>query len=357
MKILAMYLPQFHPIPENDEWWGEGFTEWVNIKRENKYCGNIKPINNNYYNLLDKSTVEWQTKLAKEYGVYGFCYYHYWFKGKKLLEKPAENLLKWKDIDQKFCFSWANHDWNRSWNGTKEILLKQEYGTEKDWEEHFIYLNQFFQDERYIKIKNKPIFLIFNLIFQEKPEIIAYFDKRAKEVGFDGIYVIESVQSYEKLDCVSNNSDAILLRDPDFSLNIIRSNNNIAKRIFLRVKQTAKKSFISRHILEHYSGNKIMKLTQKTIKEFKYKKEIFYGAYSMWDNTYRHNERGFIISRPSKKMYYNYLNSLIKASEKQNSEFIFFNAWNEWAEGMIMEPDTKNGYFFLEGIKKIIAEK
>src|ERR1035437_7404382 len=125
-KTIAYFLPQFHEIPENNMWWGPGFTEWTNLKRARPlFEGHsiIEPLNDNYYNLLEKDTVIWQTELAKKYSLYGFCYYHYWFKGKKLLEKPAENLLKWNDIDQKFMFMWANHDWTRSWVGGKEILI------------------------------------------------------------------------------------------------------------------------------------------------------------------------------------------------------------------------------------------
>lgn len=148
MKKFAFYLPQFHTIPENDEWWGVGFTEWTKVKSDVPlYKGHIQPIhpyNDNCYNLLDKGTVVWQNNLMHEYGIDGMIYYHYYFKGRKLLEKPVENLLIWKDINQPFFFCWANHDWNRFWQGTKEILVKQEYGTKDDWEEHFQYLLPFF---------------------------------------------------------------------------------------------------------------------------------------------------------------------------------------------------------------------
>ena len=200
MKIIAYYLPQFHEVKENSEWWGKGFTEWVNVKKAKPLYRNHKqpnlPLENNYYDLLNKESVIWQTKLANEYGIDGFCYYHYWFKGKKILEKPAENLLKWKDILQNFCFCWANHDWKKTWNGTNQILIKQEYGEEKEWEEHFQYLLSFFKDNRYIKIGNKPILMIFNAeAIPRVNERIEYYNKRCKEHGFEGIYIIESLNS------------------------------------------------------------------------------------------------------------------------------------------------------------------
>jgi len=150
MKFFAFFFLQFHEIPENNKWWGDGFTEWVNVKSAKQlYKGHVQPKHprgGHYYNLLEKDTVVKQTSLMKNYNVSGMIYYHYYFKGKLLLEKPAENLLKWKDIKQPFFFCWANHNWFRTWSGEKTLLIKQEYGTEADWEKHFQYLLPFFKD-------------------------------------------------------------------------------------------------------------------------------------------------------------------------------------------------------------------
>ena len=171
-KIIAFYLPQYHAIPENDQWWGKGFTEWTNVKKAKPlFEGHDQPripLNHNYYNLLDDNTKIWQANLAKKYGVYGFCYYHYWFKGgKKLLEKPAEQMLSNKSIDLPFCFCWANENWTRNWDGgNREIMVEQDYGNKDDWECHFQYLLQFFKDKRYITVDGKPLFIIY------KPDLI-----------------------------------------------------------------------------------------------------------------------------------------------------------------------------------------
>lgn len=160
MKILALYLPQFHAIPENDEWWGKGFTEWVNVKKarplfEGHYQPRI-PLNENYYNLLDNSVKKWQIDLAKEHGIYGFCVYHYWFCGKKLLEKPMEQYLADKSLDFPFCFCWANEHWSNAWvSGENKILMAQNFEDREDWDNHFYYMLPFFQDERYIKRRRK----------------------------------------------------------------------------------------------------------------------------------------------------------------------------------------------------------
>ena len=196
MKVFAFFLPQFHTIPENDEWWGEGFTEWVRVKEAKPlFRGHIQPLhplNDRYYNLLDKGTIEWQTSLLKNYHVDGMIYYHYYFNGKLLLEKPAENLLRWKDIEQPFFFCWANHPWRKTWEGSTELLMPMEYGGEEDWERHFQYLLPFFKDERYEKDNNKPLFMLFITDFPEKHEMIQDFDKRCMDEGFAGIAIIES---------------------------------------------------------------------------------------------------------------------------------------------------------------------
>ena len=186
IKVLAMYLPQFHRVKENDEWWGEGFTDWTAVKSGvplyEEHDQPKKPLNGNYYDLLEKSTMQQQSKWMQEYKVDGLCFYHYYFKdGRKILEKPAENLLKWKDINMPYCFCWANESWARTWSniGNKNtwsaklekkeisdvngrgVLLEQKYGREDDWRKHFEYLLPFFRDERYIKIEGLPIFLIY----------------------------------------------------------------------------------------------------------------------------------------------------------------------------------------------------
>lgn len=184
-KTIAIYLPQYHRVKENDEWWGEGFTEWTAVKQaESYYEGHSQPrvpLNENYYDLDDKHTLEWQAALARQYGIYGFCFYHYYFKnGRKILERPAENLLRWRDILLRYCFSWANMSWVRTWHnftirgswaskfeqyveGESSVLLEQKYGEEADWIAHFNYLLPFFKDERYIKIDDKPFFVFHEI--------------------------------------------------------------------------------------------------------------------------------------------------------------------------------------------------
>lgn len=349
MKKFAFFLPQFHEIPENDKWWGKGFTEWTNVKNARSlFKGHVQPkhpLNDNYYNLLDKSTVEWQTKLMNQYGIDGFIYYHYYFTGKLLLEKPAENLLKWKDIPQNFFFCWANHTWNRSWEGKTDILLEQKYGTEQDFEKHFQYLLPFFKDNRYEKRNNKPLFMIFNSNFKEKNSMFQYFDKRCKEEGFNGICLIETYKGLESIESFrsnqSSNTEFTFYREPNVSqFTYIKENlpRHILHHIawMMREKEIIKKPYV-------INGNKLMNVKMK---HEPLGDGIANGLWFEWDNTPRHKSRGYVISSYSHDNFIKYM-KLIK-----NQEYLFINAWNEWAEGMIMEPTKESGYKYLKWMKE-----
>lgn len=348
MKKFAFFLPQFHEIPENNKWWGQGFTEWTNVKKAKPlYLGHQQPkhpLNNNYYNLLQQDTVRWQTKLMKDYGIDGFIYYHYYFKGKKLLEKPAENLLKWKNIPQNFFFCWANHSWKRSWDGTSELLLKQEYGKEEDWEEHFQYLLPFFKDKRYEKKNNKPLLMVFDSNFKEKNEIFEYFNQRCKEEGFEGICLIETynglISEDEFKKNMSGSSELMFYREP-----LVTQYKYLHKNLFRRIshhlnKMSREKGSVNKPYI--IDGNKLMELKLKTEP---LGKKVANGLWFEWDNTPRHKSRGYIITPYAHDKFARYM-KLIK-----NQEYLFINAWNEWAEGMIMEPTKENEYKYLNWMK------
>lgn len=343
MKKFAYYLPQFHEIPENNKWWGKGFTEWVNVKKAKPLVKEQKqpkvPLDENYYEL-DKNTLLWQANMANEYHIDGMIFYHYYFCGKKLLEKPAEILLNEKSIPMKFFFCWANHSWYRSWEGTKELLLEQTYGDIRDWEKHFQYLLPFFRDNRYEKKDNKPLFMIFLSSFNECKEMTAYFDKRCKECGFDGIQLIETVHRYESK-VETDSSILVHTREPSCSsMNFKFSANNILFRIVNKIGKTLNK-YTGLRYLETYDGSALLDIAGKH-----YSEDVVPGLFFEWDNTPRHGYRGYLITPPSKKVFMNYMDTV------KNSEYIFINAWNEWCEGMILEPTVENGYKYLEWIKE-----
>lgn len=349
MKKFAFFLPQFHEIPENDEWWGKGFTEWTNVRSAKPlYNGHLQPkhpLNNNYYNLLHKKTMQWQTNLMRQCGLDGFIYYHYYFTGKLLLEKPAENLLKWKDIPQHFFFCWANHTWNRSWEGKTTVLLKQEYGHKEDWEKHFQYLLPFFKDNRYEKRNNKPLFMIFKSNFKEKKQIFNYFNKRCKDEGFNGICIIETYNADEDLERFTKDqtkvTDFIFYREPTFSQTGYL-HSSLLRRVYHHYNKKLRENGVL-HKPYIMNGNELMdwKLENEPLG-----KHIANGLWFEWDNTPRHKQRGYVITPYSHDKFIKYMD-LIK-----DQEYLFINAWNEWAEGMIMEPTEENGYKYLNWLKE-----
>lgn len=342
MKKYALYLPQFHTIPENDLWWGKGFTEWTNVKKASPLFKGHKqpkaPLDDNYYVLDNPEVLKWQANLANSYGIDGMTFYHYYFCGKKLLEKPAEILLENKDIPMNFFFCWANHSWFRSWEGSKELLQEQKYGTIEDWENHFQYLLPFFKDNRYLKKNNKPVFMLFKSDFEEKNDYVNYLNKRCTENGFSGIVIIETHEDADNLG--EDNGNIKFLREPATSLNLFRkSPRNIIFRLKNKIGKISRK--ISSGYIEINDGNKIYR------EAINYKnKKVIRGLCLEWDNTPRHGERGYIITPPTKEMFMEYMDSI------KDTELLIINAWNEWCEGMILEPTEENKYKYLEWIKE-----
>lgn len=353
MKIIAMYLPQFHEIPENDIWWGKGYTEWTAVKGGKPlFQGHDqpkKPLAENYYDLLNEETLKSQADLAREYGIYGFCFYHYWFEeGKKILEKPAENLLRRQDIDMPFCFCWANQTWARTWSKIqganawtslyeknekgKEILLKQKYGREKEWQDHFNYLVQFFSDYRYIKIDNKPVMVIY------KPDdiyclrqMIEYWNERAIESGFDGIYIIgENCNKNSYMNSTMEHQPAT---------------------VWAQMAEQVDRSFGVATLDYEQMWINIINSVPET------EDDVFYMGFTGFDNTPRYGNEGLVVKGISPLIFEKYFAMLVKKSRHKGNEYIFLNAWNEWGEGMYLEPDEQNGYAFLESCKRAISDK
>ncbi|MBU5455562.1 glycosyltransferase WbsX family protein [Caproiciproducens sp. MSJ-32] len=358
MKVIAFYLPQFHEIEENNKWWGKGFTEWTNTKKSIQlFKGHYQPrepLNDFYYNLLDPKTREWQAELAKKYGIYGFCYYHYWFKGKKLLEKPAEEILKLKSPKLPFCFSWANEPWTRAWDGReKEVLMPQDYGDKNDWVEHFNYLLPFFKDERYIKIDNKPMFLIYrSASIPCCDEMIELWNDFAVKNGFNGIYFIKTLNSFE-IDTKNKNFNAQVEFEPMFTL---VHDYGVSKKIIRKMKSLLRNSINFKNYLflniEDYDY-----VWQRIIKRKRnYQLTTYLGAFVDWDNSPRKGTKATIFKGSNPEKFKNYFKEQVKKSKQNGTEFLFINAWNEWAEGTYLEPDKKYGFAYLEAIKEVLLE-
>lgn len=348
VKIIAFYLPQFHPIPENNEWWGEGFTEWTNVTRAlpnfvNHYQPH-RPGELGYYDLRLPEVQQRQIELARKYGIYGFCFYYYWFAGKRLLERPIDQYLANPSLDLPFCLCWANENWTRRWDGAEhEILIAQDYTDEQYL--HFIRdISVNFRDPRYIKIDGKPVLLVYRVNLLPDPQKAAeIWRSECRRSGIGEIYLV-AVQSFGITDPRPFGFDAAVefppshLGDAEIGLNAVEiTNPNFKGRIF-------DYNIAARLMLEKEQGN------------YTYFKTVM----PSWDNTARKQNKGHIFINASPSSYRDWLTKAVKLTEgvlPEEKRFLFVNAWNEWAEGTHLEPDARYGYAYLQATAEAITKK
>lgn len=374
MKIIPLYLPQFHTIPENDKWWGKGFTEWTNVKGARPlFEGHNQPrvpLNENYYDLSDVETLKWQCKIAKEHGIYGFCMYHYWFNGKLLLEKPMEMLLAHPEIDIKYCISWANGEWRDIWKSSNEskskILIYDDFNNEQGWVDHFNYMLPFFKDPRYMTENNKPILVIYTpYVILKLNKMLDLWTKMAKDAGFDGLtYIYQSAASYFNNSWDRSRFDYGVEMNPGYVNSYGKKSNSFISTIMkysINIKRLLgiRTSLLPQKKVKEVTKYDYDKTWQKllTLKpQPKCNERMIPCAFTDWDNTPRHQERGWVYTGACAEKFKTYFARLVENTKKNyDTDMIFVFAWNEWAEGGYLEPDTKNGWGYLEAIKEVIA--
>ncbi len=347
-KLLALHLPAFHRVPENDEWWGEGFTEWDNVRSGTPlYHGHNQPLvpKEGYYDLSRSEDVLHQAELAREYGIYGFVYYHYWFDtNRQIFEKPIE-IMRDSDIDFHYCFCWANETWITTWHGLEpKTLLEQKYGDEEAWGAHFDYLLTFFLDKKYIKRDNKPLLFVYKP--NEIPrydDMVAYFHARAVEAGLDGVYFVEYISSKNR-DLHSEASSAVVEFEPLYTTFFDLSLLKKAKRFVCKKLKW----------LDYQSYDRLWRCILKRRRTYE-DKPIFKGCLMGWDNSARKGRGAMIAKGNTPEKFGHYLHELIETKRPNaDPEFVVINAWNEWSEGTYLEPDTIHGYRYLEEIKKAL---
>lgn len=377
MKIIAFYLPQFHEIPENDEWWGKGFTEWVNVKKAKPlFEGHEQPrvpYNSNYYNLLDDEVKIWQAETAKKYGIYGFCYYHYWFNGRMVLEKPMEQMLANKKIDIPFCICWANEPWTKAWVGRNEVILPQFYGGKKEWEEHFDYLYPFFSDDRYIKIDGKPLMVIYRAeVITNLNDMLDFWNELAKEKGLPGVTYAYQDITFDLMNGKDDSRfDYNIEFQPSYSWNDMNSQSSLkSSRLWAFLRSVKRKAYTffekkKGFDLERYFGNAKKNGTLTKVDYDEAWKAILThipdseknipGAFVGWDNTPRKQENGRVYVGDTPEKFQKYMVQQIqRAKNVYHKDIIFMYAWNEWAEGGYLEPDERTGYKNLEAIRNAL---
>lgn len=371
MNVIAFYLPQFHEIPENDAWWGKGFTEWSNVRKaEPLFEGHYQPrvpLNGNYYDLLDPATLRWQVGLANRYGIGGFCFYHYWFDGHMLLQKPVEMYLQDESLDLPYCICWANEHWTNQWvSGESKVLIEQRYGGEDEWREHFEYLLPFLREERYIRVGGKPLLVLYRPeIVGCLPDMLACWRRLAEKAGLGGLTIAYQHPSYYVYPQKDESLfDYNIEYQPTMADTLRKSQHH---KVLRAIKRRVTPILESRFDLDLRSVGSGSGLTHKSYDEIwqtvldmeptRGAGRSFPGAFVDWDNTPRRGERGTVYDGVTVEKFKDYFKCQVThARDSYESDFLFLFAWNEWAEGGYVEPDEGRKYGFLEAIHDSLAD-
>ncbi|MCM1206394.1 MAG: glycoside hydrolase family 99-like domain-containing protein [Firmicutes bacterium] len=353
-RIIAINLPQFHPFKENNEWWGTGFTEWTNVtKAKPRYIGHYQPhlpSDTGFYDLRLPEARQLQADLAREHGIYGFCYYHYWFNGKRLMERPVDEILASGEPDFPFMLCWANENWARNWDGGfKDILISQNHSDEDD-AEHIRWLcRNVFSDRRYIRISGKPVFAVYRTsLFPDFRNTVDIWRRIAKEEFNTELYIIETlVSGAHNHNSMTGGIDAAMDFQP---VGALSSGLEQVRTIPLDKKESGK----NRPTVYNYSdyvdfccGSELPK-------------RCFPCVSPGFDNSPRRIGRTFLsFTEQSPANYGRWLfDALCRKTSftEEDENLVFINAWNEWAEGNHLEPDRKWGRAYLEETKNIVRK-
>jgi lipopolysaccharide biosynthesis protein len=353
-KLIAFYLPQFHPIAENNAWWGEGFTEWTNVVRArplfNGHHQPQLPTDLGFYDLRCEDTRIAQAELARRHGIYGFCYYHYWFNGRRLLERPFNEVLKSGRPDFPFCLCWANENWTRRWDGLEQdILMAQNYSLEDD-RNHIRSLFPAFEDRRYIRMHSKPIFLVYRAGLLPDPRATAdLWREEAARAGVGEIFLASVESIGERISPLTSGFDAAVEFAPDWHVKGAPTNQNLFTKL---VRRLGLKSFRSYNTFDY--PTLIRNMLDKPSPEYRQ----FRCVTPSWDKTARRQKLADLWTGSSPERYESWLREVVKQTRNRlpaDEQFIFVNAWNEWAEGCHLEPDQKYGRAYLEATKRAIT--
>lgn len=348
-RLIAFYLPQYHPIPENDEWWGKGFTEWTNVaKARPLFPGHYQPhipADLGFYDLRLPETRIAQAELARAYGIYGFCYYHYWFNGRRILERPFSEVLSSGTPDYPFCICWANENWTRVWDGgDRHILLQQHYSME-DNEHHIRALLPALADPRYIKINGKPLLMIYRTEMLPDPKRTAdCWRTIALKQGIGELYLARVEGFRGDIAPGDIGFDAAIEFAPDWA-NLGNPIHRDAKSR-LATKMGLKPKSFQRNNVTIYE-NMVRLMLAKKEKQYPW----FRSATPGFDNSARRSTNAAVITGATPDSYGSWLRVLIekvKSNPNRDEHIVFINAWNEWGEGNHLEPDLKWGRGFLE---------
>lgn len=355
-RLIAFYLPQFHPIPENNKWWGEGFTEWTNVgKAKPLFKGHYQPrvpADLGYYDLRLPESREAQADMARKYGVEGFCYWHYYFgDGRRLLERPFHEVLKTGKPDFPFCLAWANHSWKDkqfSKEGSDKMLIEQKYGGVEDYTRHFNLLLPAFLDHRYIRVHNKPLFLIHSP--HKVPDLPLFMDlwqKLARENGLEGIHFVCNIYNVNEVESMrSKGFDGIsLVRLFD----VFKKEYSLLQRMYTKFMRVVLKRG---QVLNYEQSSRYFHGEEDKINY------MYPSVYPNWDHSPRSGRHGHILHNSNPKAFKQHVSNVLQTvkHKPEEEQIVFIRSWNEWAEGNYMEPDLRFGRGYLEALKSALDE-
>jgi hypothetical protein len=369
LRLIAFYLPQFYPTPYNDEWWGKGFTEWTNVVQgrphfKDHYQPHL-PADLGFYDLRLPEAREAQAELAREYGVYGFCYYHYWFNGKRILERPLDEVLASGRPALPFCVSWANESWTRTWKGHQDkVLMQQSYSPEDDLK-HIHHLLPTLSDDRYIQVDGKPLLLVYRIELLPDPVATAEIWRReAEKWGLRGLFLVSLESNYVHgiTSPAAVGFDATVRFQPDYTVP--------APVLIQSPARVGAVKAIKTHIPWLHRGVKRLKSQPQSVPDSLVDYAGLYRNWQnrpprverhfecvtpMWDNSARRYRGATIVTGSSPQLYEQWLREVVHSTVpgSDGQKTVFINAWNEWAEGCHLEPCQKWGRQYLEATRRV----
>lgn len=355
MRVIAYYLPQFHTIPENDEWWGKGFTEWTSVRNGKPlFKGHQQPVEPGelgYYNLLEADIKERQAQLAREAGVEGFCYWHYWFGGKQLLEKPLQQVMASGKPDFPFCIGWANESWKaKTWldqqTAPDKMLIEQTY-PEGDDEAHFEAILPMLRDKRYIQVDDKPLLMVYRPFdLPDGKAWTARWQEMAKNAGFNGLYLLgHTLFAHEVDDIMAMGFDAVNV----VPLGDIKHQKGLA----LRHLPTFIRYILGKSPLIYDYKESIRVFASSAMR----REDIVPTILPNWDHSPRSRMRAFILNNSTPERFAEHLRAIKRIVDEKHNQLVMLKSWNEWGEGNYIEPDKLWGKQYLETLERIIKQK
>jgi lipopolysaccharide biosynthesis protein len=357
LNTIAIYLPQFHPIPENDEWWGPGFTEWRNVVTARpQFPGHYQPhlpADLGFYDLRVPEAREAQAAMAARYGISGFCYYHYWFNGKRLLHRPFDEVLDSGAPDFPFCLCWANENWTRRWDGRDDLVLMAQKHSLEDDIDHIDFLLKAFADSRYIKVDGRPLFLVYRpKLLADAKQTADVWRERARRAGFPDLYLVKLEIFGDMRAPASIGFDAALEFAPYFGIPKIGQRWARIRRRLIHSGLLPSSPYLTHNVcrydalIEHMLARDDVPYTQ------------FRCVTPGWDNSSRRAAGAWIFHGSTPQLYESWLGNVVTQTRRRHrgdKQLLFINAWNEWAEGNHLEPDQRWGCAYLEATARALA--